>query len=136
MYLIWGPTNLYCLLSYLEPREALMYGSYLEHWLWWGLAKHQPLWVILYCLPEQGRKGIEEIVEAVKERDREGTGMKLKKLKKPEMCHYENTPIQIYRTFHLKKTENFQIKNSDIFHSFAQKHRLWVLVRTVSARQF
>ena len=94
------------------------------------------MWVILYCLPEQGRKGIEEIVEAVKERDREGTGMKLKKQKKPEMCHYKNTPIQIYRKFHLKKTENFQIKNSDIFHSFAQKHRLWVLVRTASARQF
>ena len=25
--------------------------------------------------------------------------------------HYENTPIQIYRKFHLK-TENFQLKNS------------------------
>ena len=24
--------------------------------------------------------------------------------------HYENTPIQIYRKFHLQKTENFQIK--------------------------
>ena len=28
--------------------------------------------------------------------------------------HYENTPIQIYRTFHLeKKIKNFRIKNSD-----------------------
>ena len=35
--------------------------------------------------------------------------------------HYENMPIQIYRIFHLKKTENFQIKNSYIFHIFAQK---------------
>ena len=26
------------------------------------------------------------------------------------------------------KNENFQIKNSDIFHVFAQKHRLWVLL--------
>ena len=26
-------------------------------------------------------------------------------------------PIQIYRIFHLQKTENFQIKNSDIFHN-------------------
>ena len=34
--------------------------------------------------------------------------------------HYENTPIQIYRKFHLQKTENFQIKKSDIFHISAQ----------------
>ena len=34
--------------------------------------------------------------------------------------HYENTPIQIYRKFHPQKTENFQIKNSDIFHISAQ----------------
>ena len=31
------------------------------------------------------------------------------------ISHYENTPIQIYR-----KTENFQIKNCDIFHISAQ----------------
>ena len=30
------------------------------------------------------------------------------------------------------KTENFQIKNSHIFHISAQKHRLWVVVRTAS----
>ena len=29
-------------------------------------------------------------------------------------------PIQIYRKFHLQKTENFQIKNIDIFHISAQ----------------
>ena len=34
--------------------------------------------------------------------------------------HYENMPFQIYRKFHPKKTENFQIKNSDIFHISAQ----------------
>ena len=34
--------------------------------------------------------------------------------------HYENTPIQIYEKFHFQKTENFQIKNSDIFHISAQ----------------
>ena len=34
--------------------------------------------------------------------------------------HYENTPIQIYRKFHLIKTENVQIKISDIFHISAQ----------------
>ena len=34
--------------------------------------------------------------------------------------HYENMPIQIYRKFHPQKTENFQIKNADIFHISAQ----------------
>ena len=34
--------------------------------------------------------------------------------------HYENTPIQIYRKFHVQKTEKFQIKNSDSFHISAQ----------------
>ena len=34
--------------------------------------------------------------------------------------NYENMPIQIYRKFHLQKLENFQIKNSDIFHISAQ----------------
>ena len=27
-----------------------------------------------------------------------------------QIAHYENTLIQIYRKFHLQKTENFQIK--------------------------
>ena len=45
---------------------------------------------------------------------------------KPRTNHYENDPIQIYRKFHLqkknnnKKTENFQIKKSDIFYVSAQ----------------
>ena len=34
--------------------------------------------------------------------------------------HYKNTPIQIYCKFHLQKTENFQMKTSDIFHISAQ----------------
>ena len=34
--------------------------------------------------------------------------------------HYENTPIQIYWKFYFQKTENFQIKISDIFHISAQ----------------
>ena len=38
----------------------------------------------------------------------------------PRIMHYENTPIQIYGKFHLQKTENFQLKNSDIFHISAQ----------------
>ena len=33
----------------------------------------QPLWVILCHLPEKGRKEVEEIVEEIKERDREET---------------------------------------------------------------
>ena len=45
---------------------------------------HQPLWVILCRLPEKERKEIEELVEEVKERDREerGTRVKVKKQKK------------------------------------------------------
>ena len=41
----------------------------------------QPLWIILCHLP---KKGIEEIIKEMKERDREesGTGMKEKKQKK------------------------------------------------------
>ena len=52
-------------------------------WLSLGLSTHQPLWVILCPLPEKGRKETEEIVEDMKERDREarGTGMKVKKQK-------------------------------------------------------
>ena len=44
----------------------------------------QPLWVILCRLPEKGRKEIEEIVEEMKEKDREEreTGMKVNKQKK------------------------------------------------------
>ena len=35
--------------------------------------------------------------------------------------HYENMPIQIYRNFTTqKKNENFQIRNSDIFHISAE----------------
>ena len=34
--------------------------------------------------------------------------------------HYENTPIQIYRHFHLQKLKIFRYKNSDIFHMSAQ----------------
>ena len=45
---------------------------------------HQHLWVILCHLPEKGKKDIEEIVEEMKEMNREqsGTGMKVKKQKK------------------------------------------------------
>ena len=39
--------------------------------------------------------------------------------KKANKKHYENTPIQIYRIFHLLKLKSFQIKNS-IFHTSAQ----------------
>ena len=50
--------------------------------------------------------------------------------------HYENMPIQIYRKFHLQKL-NFQIKKRCYFFSyFCSKHRLWVLIRTASLRQF
>ena len=44
----------------------------------------QPLWVILCHLPEKGRKEVEEIVEEMKEKNREEreTGMKVKKQNK------------------------------------------------------
>ena len=62
-----------------------------------GLTKRQPLWVILCRLPEKGGKEIEEIVEEMKERNKEerGTGMKGKKQKKLEMCQYDtDAPAQ------------------------------------------
>ena len=49
--------------------------------------------------------------------------------------HYENKPIQILKILP-PNNENFQIKNPDILHISAQKHTLWVLVRTASPRQF
>ena len=39
--------------------------------------------------------------------------------------HYENTPIQIYRKISSPKTENFQIKISDIFLVSAQNIDCW-----------
>ena len=51
----------------------------------------------VWRLPEKGRKEREEIVEEIKERDREerGTGMKVKKQKKLEMCQYDtDAPTQ------------------------------------------
>ena len=35
--------------------------------------------------------------------------------------HYENTPIQIYRKFHLQKLKIFRLKNSDFFFIFLLK---------------
>ena len=57
---------------------------FIVDWLCLGLTTHQPLWVILYRLPEKGRKELEWIVEKMKERDSEerGTGMNVKKRKK------------------------------------------------------
>ena len=34
--------------------------------------------------------------------------------------HYENTPIKIYRKFHLQKLKIFRLKNFDIYHISAQ----------------
>ena len=60
----------------------------------------------------------------------------LRKEEALQQKHYENTPIQIYWKFYHQKKWKFSDKNSDNFHISAQKHRLWVLVRTASARQF
>ena len=66
-----------------RPELNLKRGSP-KDWLCWGLTTRQPLWVILCRLPEKGRRVIEEIVEEMKERNREerGTGTKVKKQKK------------------------------------------------------
>ena len=59
------------------------WGNAAFNWMCSGLTTRQPLWVILCHLPEKGRKEIGEVVEEMKERDREerGTGMKVKKQK-------------------------------------------------------
>ena len=49
---------------------------------------------------------------------------------------FGNKPIQIYWKFYNQKKWKFSDKNSDIFLISAQKHRLWVLVRTASPRRF
>ena len=53
-------------------------------WLCRDLTTRQPLWVILCRLPEKGRKETEDIVEEMKEGNREerGTGKKVNKQKK------------------------------------------------------
>ena len=45
-------------------------------------------------------------------------------------------PTQFPVTFTPVKPDNIQIKKCDIFLISAQKHRLWVHVRTTSLRQF
>ena len=44
----------------------------------------------------------------------------LKTLNAQTTTHYENMPVQICSKFYHQNNENFQIKNSDIFHIFAQ----------------
>ena len=41
------------------------------------------------------------------------------------VTYYENTPIQIYRRFHLQKLKNIQIKKNDIFHISVQNIDCW-----------
>ena len=66
----------------------------------WGLMTCQPLWVILCNLPEKGRKEIEEIVEGMKERDREerGTGMKEQKTEEIKIFPLYSYLLQGYLT--------------------------------------
>ena len=47
----------------MQSDQDLCFGSNIDCVL-------QPLWVILCCLPEKGRREIEETVEEIKERDR------------------------------------------------------------------
>ena len=62
--------------------------------LCWGLTTRQPLWVKLCRLLEKGIKEIEEIVEEMKERNKEyrGTGMKVKKKKQKKNRRNKHIP--------------------------------------------
>ena len=67
-----------------QADPSLRWSDVLLYLLSWDLTTDQRLWVILCRLPEKGRKKIEDIVEEMKEREREEreTGMKVKKQKK------------------------------------------------------
>ena len=55
----------------------------------------------------------------------------------PASQHYENTSIQIYWKFTTKRKKwKFSDKILWYFSYICSKHRLWVLVRTASARRF
>ena len=43
-----------------------------------------------------------------------------------DQFHYENMPIQIYRKFHLQKTDNFQMQTLLIFFIFLLKTQIVV----------
>ena len=58
----------------------------------WGLTSRQHLSVILCCLPEKGRREIEEIVEEMKERDRAERKMNESK----ETEEIKTSPLYIY----------------------------------------
>ena len=44
----------------------------------------------------------------------------IKDMNTKQAHHYENTPMQYTAMFHGCKNVNFQLKNGDIFHIFAQ----------------
>ena len=84
--------------------------------MWLGLTLCQPLWVILCPLPEKGRKEIEEIVEEIKERDREerGTGMKGQNQKKLEMYQYDtDAPAQSHPQPHAGILQKMEVERRD-----------------------
>ena len=102
----------------------------------------------LLCLPSETRSTLKSKNCSSFRRDlfSEGHGMQVGSKKVREVIclikmaenlpHYENTPMQICRKFHLqKKLKNFRQKPL-IFSYFCSKHRLWVLVRTALARRF
>ena len=70
-------------------------------------------------------KGVNENTEQLKDRRIRSRSNKRNKGNNVRVffdftVHYENTPIQIYRKFHLQKLKIFRYKNSDIFHISAQ----------------
>ena len=53
-----------------------------------------------------------------------------------ECLHYANMSVQYTAIFHGCKNDNFQMIFFKYFSYFCSKHRLWVHVRTASARRF
>ena len=53
-----------------------------------------------------------------------------------QIIYYDNPPMQNTADFNDYKNDNFQLQVFNYFLIFALKHRLWVLVRTVSLRRF
>ena len=53
-----------------------------------------------------------------------------------EVCLYENLFMQYTEIFKVLKMKIFNIKLLIFFSYFCSKHRLWIHVRTASARRF
>ena len=108
--LITGIQQQYFFIAYCVAIICLFIYSFIYFdWLCWGLTTSQPLWVILCRVSQRKWEEIEEIVEEMKERDREqrGTVMKVKKQKKFKhspstlTCYKDNRPCPTVSQYQL-----------------------------------